>query len=230
MKQTAEIFFSDNAVDFDSHYESNPEFRERFEVWTTLLDKYTDNTQEVLDLGCGSGVFSFYLAGKGVSVTGIDGAKNMIELCQKQKAKSGLQNINFIQSQIPVDPSLKKKKYDVIFSSSVLEYIPDFDQALKDAKNMLIPGGIFIVSMPNMNSWYRKLESLSFKLVKYPRYLSYVHNKLTPHTFNKKVERLGFKVLSYHYYAVPRSGFAKKILPLSAGSSLFVSVFRKNPE
>ena len=59
-------FHNDRALEFDSRYALSKAFQERFHVWTGLFDRYVTPTDQVLDLGCGSGVFSHYLAEKGL--------------------------------------------------------------------------------------------------------------------------------------------------------------------
>jgi 2-polyprenyl-3-methyl-5-hydroxy-6-metoxy-1,4-benzoquinol methylase len=228
MKPSAEGLFSDTAVDFDSYYGTSGVFKERYQVWTALMDKYLIPPGKVLDLGCGSGIFSFYLASKGFKVTGVDGAVNMIELCRQKQQKLGFENAAFILSKIPLEESLKKVQFEYIISSSVLEYIEDLDQVLQDVYSMLKPGGIFMVSMPNRQSWYRKFEQISLKLINRPIYLKYVHHIFSPKDFNAKLTRRNLQLIHSQFYA--GQGIWKNLLPVSAGSTLFISVFKKPHE
>ncbi|HED36915.1 MAG TPA: class I SAM-dependent methyltransferase, partial [Ignavibacteria bacterium] len=50
------------ASEFDEKYSNSKYFKERFIIWKRFIDKYSNHNYSVLDLGCGSGTFTFYLA------------------------------------------------------------------------------------------------------------------------------------------------------------------------
>ena len=122
-------FFSDNAQQFHGLYEATPEFRERSQLWQSLLDRYAPRNGLSLDMGCGSGVLTFYLAQMGGQVIGIDGAPDMIAFCQAEQRRRGATNVQFLQAQLPEDvPQLTPA--DLVISSSVVEYIDDLDAVI----------------------------------------------------------------------------------------------------
>ena len=225
MKPTADNYFSDTAEEFDSGYKYSTAFKERFKVWTDLWPKYLPVAGKALDLGCGSGIFSFTLATKGLQVTGIDGAANMIALCNNKKDDLRIQNAEFIASKIPFDKSILPTPYDVVISSSVLEYIEDIDRVLADVYAMLKTGGIFIVSMPNRQAVYRNLERIAYKLIHRPKYMKYVRHVVYKNDFNNKIASLGFDLLHSGFYG--RQNKMSAFLPEAIASTLFVSVFKK---
>ena len=225
MKPTADNYFSDTAEEFDSGYKHSPAFKERFKVWTDLWPKYLPLTGKALDLGSGSGILSFPLATKGLQVTGIDGAANMIALCNSKKDALRIPNVEFIASKIPFDQSILPTPYDVVISSSVLEYIEDIDRVLADVYAILKPGGIFIVSMPNRQAAYRKLERIAYKLIQRPKYMKYVQHVVYKNDFNNKIANLGFDLLHSQFYG--KQNKLSSFLPEAIASTLFVSVFKK---
>lgn len=54
------------------------------------------NGAEILDVGCGPGVYTLYFAKKGAKVTGIDISRNMIELTRKRLLDAGVKDFNLI--------------------------------------------------------------------------------------------------------------------------------------
>ncbi len=59
MKETDAVDWHTNfAATFDAGYKCKADFIERLEVWTGLIDRYSNADFQVLDIGCGSGVFS----------------------------------------------------------------------------------------------------------------------------------------------------------------------------
>ena len=58
MNNTSAIAFHDAiALEFNSKYRHSKAFRERFQVWTTLFDRYIPPATRVMDLGLRVGYF-----------------------------------------------------------------------------------------------------------------------------------------------------------------------------
>ena len=58
----------------------------------------------------------------------------------------------FIQDFVS-KPSIKNKKYDIIFSTSVIEHDEDDESFIKSVDRLLAPGGVFIMSCDFKNGW-----------------------------------------------------------------------------
>ncbi|GAB3553619.1 class I SAM-dependent methyltransferase [Spirosoma fluminis] len=215
------------AHEFASRYESSAAFQERYRVWTAFFEQYIVSGNHVLDLGCGSGVFSRYLAGKGCLVTGIDGSEPMISLCRRTKTSPMLQY--YVQT-IPLENAGAYAGQDVIIASSLLEYIDEMAIVLQQIDQMLKPGGLLLVSMPNRQSLYRRMERLLFQLTGYPRYFAHLRNVSTAALLNQQLTELGFEVLDVAYFSGtdPLSTLLKRLLPKEYVNNLFVSVYRKS--
>lgn len=85
---------------------------------TRKLKKY--QVKKVLDLGCGSGWLSIFIAKYGFDVTGIDIAKPAVEL-GKQWSKEDNVNVNFLVGDMFNLP-FKEKSFDAVICNSVLEH------------------------------------------------------------------------------------------------------------
>ncbi|MEX0764806.1 MAG: class I SAM-dependent methyltransferase [Nitrosopumilaceae archaeon] len=112
--------------------------------------------KKVLEVGCGTGFFSYLAAKKGADVTGIDYSSKGIEIAQK---KYHLPNLRFEKMNV-VDV---KGTYDVIVSIGVLEHMDDPLKTLRLLKKHLRPDGRIIITSPNwtnprgyvlMTLWY----------------------------------------------------------------------------
>lgn len=226
--QNAIDFHSETAVEFDEKYVKSAQFQQRYEVWKTLFEKYIKPEMNVLDAGCGSGIFSIYLALKKCIVVGVDGSEKMIELCEKYSRAKNLE-ILFLQTILPFENVDNFSKQDVILCSSVLEYIADYEKVIQQFRDLLNPKGILIISMPNKESWYRKIEKYIFKFTGKPAYYQYIQSILTENDFSKRLSNYGFELQELNYY--PNTTIFSRLLKMVGvneknTNNMFVGVYK----
>ena len=221
-------FYSKHAQKFVDHYLVDVDFRERYGLLALLLDRYADGAGTACDMGCGPGLFSFYLARRGVATTGIDGSAKMIEICEEKKKAEGVENVRFFQAVLPC-PDMRLAPVDILLCSSLLEYIDDLDAMLDWFAGLLNPNGTLILSMPNAEGLYRHYERLKHRLARPSGYYSLVRHVLTLKQTIRLLERHGFvcRESLYHGRAPRLSRLASVVLPPRYSDNLFVGVFGK---
>lgn len=134
---------------------SNKNFTYRLHI--EVINKYLHMPhQNILDIGCGTGTLTFFLAQKGHKITGIDISQNAIDLCKKNAKEIGLNNIRFSQAEFP-NISLVKNTFDMIIFTEVIEHIKDDNLAIRRIADLLKPGGILILSTPSVSAPLHKL-------------------------------------------------------------------------
>ncbi len=230
MNPTVTDFYSETASHFNHKYQTSATFIERYEVWTDLFKKYIKPSDYILDLGCGSGVFSKYLAERGSNVLGIDGSEKMIDLCRNANTRSS-PNLNYQLQTLPFEDNfVEKNQFDVIISSSVIEYIEQDTLLLEQIYSLLKPQGIVMISFPNSNSIYRKIERIIFKMTGKPAYYKFVKRLYCEELITKKLASIGFKQEEIHYYPSQNTvlRMLNLFLPKPWTATLFVGVYRKN--
>jgi ubiquinone/menaquinone biosynthesis C-methylase UbiE len=99
----------------------------------------------ILDLGCGPGLYTEILAEMGHTITGVDISKNSIEYAQKSAKDKGL-NANYINANY-LEINLESDKYDlvVLIYTDLGVLLPgERDNLLKMIYRVLKKGGTFI--------------------------------------------------------------------------------------
>lgn len=101
--------------------------------------------KRVLDIGCGEGYGSNYLAGFAKEVVGIDYDKEIINYANNKYKKNNL----ILLAVDAKRQGLLNDKFDIICSFQVIEHIKDTKLLLENIKNLINDTGIFICSTPN---------------------------------------------------------------------------------
>jgi 2-polyprenyl-3-methyl-5-hydroxy-6-metoxy-1,4-benzoquinol methylase len=223
-------YFSSNAELFGSFYDTAPEFIERLEVWKRLLDQYCRPGERTLDVGCGTGVFTFYAATKCAEVVGIDAAAGMLEIAERRRNELKLSNVSFVQAVLPDFDHGSLQPFDLLISSSVVEYVPDLDATLLLFHQLLKPRSKLIVSMPNSWSMSRVHQRLKRALTGEDANMPFVRHFSSPAMLSQNLARFGFQLRERHYYSnqtrLSRLGRSLR-LPSHLTADLFVIVMER---
>ncbi|WJI10165.1 class I SAM-dependent methyltransferase [Methanobacterium sp. CWC-01] len=115
---------------------------------------------KILDLGCNTGILSFYMAKKGCEVLGVDLASNAIESAKINKRHHKIENVQFESIDFILDWK-KEKEFDLILCNQVIEHIPRDDLFLNKIFLSLKEKGDLILFTPTS---YSSLAILSKKL------------------------------------------------------------------
>jgi SAM-dependent methyltransferase len=151
-------FFDAEAAQWTDRYARDVRFHRRLEKITALIERVAPHPARALDAGCGSGVFSRYLASQGWDVTSFDTSPEMIE---EAKSASDQFSIKFLHASVE-SFSTDDRSFDLILSLSMLEYLEEDEVAIEKFSKLLKPGGILIVSVPNQKGLLRIIEGVVF--------------------------------------------------------------------
>jgi SAM-dependent methyltransferase len=100
--------------------------------------------KEILELGCGEGIYAATLLRAGCSsYTGIEGSRNMARLAQDRLENTSGTVINSLIEEYEYTPD----RYDIIISRLVLHYIEDLSTVLSRIRTSLKPEGRLVISL-----------------------------------------------------------------------------------
>ena len=178
--QKPEIYTKGTAVMWTDEYISkqlldvhlNPDVdlasRKQSTIDTTIdwiLSKAPKQNMDILDLGCGPGLYTERLAMKGHSVTGVDFSKVSIEYARKYAEENKLnityRNQNYMELR---DENL----YDLvilIYTDFGVLYPTDRDMLIKNIYRALKPGGLFIFDVLNDKDIEKKTTAKTWESV-----------------------------------------------------------------
>jgi ubiquinone/menaquinone biosynthesis C-methylase UbiE len=100
---------------------------------------------DVLDIGCGSGYGTAALAEYASSATGIDLASEAIDYARAHYDRPGLTYLTGSATDLPFPAA----SFDLITAFEVIEHLNDPAKLLAEARRVLRPDGVFLVSTPN---------------------------------------------------------------------------------
>lgn len=131
------------------------------EYFDIVDDSIINKETIVLDVGCGSGRWDYYLADKVKSIEAIDPSDAVVTASQMLQEKN---NIRVTQASVGNIP-FNDESFDFVMSLGVLHHIPDTQQAVNDAVKKLKKGGHFLVylyySLDNRGFFYKLLFRIS---------------------------------------------------------------------
>ena len=99
--------------------------------------------RDVLDLGCGTGRHTAWLAETGARVTAVDFSERMLE---RARAKVSAADVRFIVHDLHEPLPLGDASFDALVSGLVLEHLRDLERFFGEAHRVLRPGGRAVVS------------------------------------------------------------------------------------
>jgi ubiquinone/menaquinone biosynthesis C-methylase UbiE len=111
-----------------------------------IIDNYIGSTDQVLDVGCGSGLVSNLLASRHplANITAIDFSQ-ATEYAEHVKQTLDLNNVKFVQQDFALFDT--DQLYDTVICQGVLHHMPDWNTALPKLKSLVRSGGTLIVGL-----------------------------------------------------------------------------------
>lgn len=112
--------------------------------------------EKILDAGCGIGFYPLYLSTKSYSCYGFDISLNNIKKAKRLAESLKLKDIVFKEGNIYKIP-FKKKLFDKIVCSEVLEHIKNDKEAIKELARVLKNDGSLVTTFPSISKHNKEI-------------------------------------------------------------------------
>lgn len=162
-------YYLENADNLEWGFETGHISQERAGL---ILNNLTG--KKILDIGCGSGIWTDFLTNKGFEVAGIDFVSEFIQ--KAKKVRKG----KFIEAQAEKLP-FADKSFDTVLLINVLEHVDDDHQVLKEAGRV---GKRVVINVPQQTP-----KPLFQRGLLYKHYIDRSHQRV----YSKKSLRQLFK-------------------------------------
>lgn len=131
------------------------------EYFDIVEPQFLNNNIVALDVGCGSGRWSRFLASRVGFVESVD-PSNAVFVAKK--INESYSNVRISHAEVD-DLPFDDEQFDFVFSLGVLHHIPDTASAMQKCVSKLKPGGCFLVylyySLDNKSSFYKFIFHVS---------------------------------------------------------------------
>ena len=113
-----------------------------------LLDEAIPDDARVLDLGCGTGQMTIFLANGKRLVVGADLTRASLALAADAARRFSVERALFVETDLR-RPGLAEGRFDVVLSLGVLHHTPDPRAAFASLARLARPGGVIVVGLYN---------------------------------------------------------------------------------
>ena len=110
-----------------------------------VCSRYINSGWKVLDIGCGPGLTSCFLADMGCSVVSSDVSKLMLEQVEKDKGDRDIE----IRHGDVFDIPAQDNEFDAVTARMLMPHFPDWDKVLCQVSRVLRKGGYFVYDFSN---------------------------------------------------------------------------------
>jgi SAM-dependent methyltransferase len=117
-----------------------------------LLDRAVPGDARVVEVGCGTGQMSLFLATADRVVIGADLTRASLTLGAAAAGRFGIDKARFVETDLR-SPGLREGAFDVVYSSGVLHHTPDPRASFAALARLARPGGIVVLGL--YNAWAR---------------------------------------------------------------------------
>jgi ubiquinone/menaquinone biosynthesis C-methylase UbiE len=120
--------------------------------WNTFVRNFIGGVQDkkILEIACGRGQLSAFLAAQGARVTAADFSFGALEVIKRREGEGSFTAMNADATQIGV----KDKAFDIVISCETIEHVTEPLKALREFHRILKKGGKLFLTFPSYLNTY----------------------------------------------------------------------------
>ena len=147
---------------------------------------------QVLDLGCGGGFCSNYLAKHSFSVTGVDLSEQSLAIAARYDSTQSVRYLRADAYELPFADA----SFDAVIAMDFLEHVEDPARVITEAARVLRPGGLFFFHTFNRNLLARLviIKLVEWLLPKTPKNLHIYRMFIKPQELRQYCENCGLSI------------------------------------
>jgi SAM-dependent methyltransferase len=137
----------------DSYFRDIEQAKDRLEPYVHEFAEFSRwQDRDVLEVGCGVGTDSARFARHGARITALDLSATSVALAQERLDREGLDGavLRADAEALPFPDS----SFDLVYSWGVLHHTPNTEQAIREVKRVLRPGGEARIMLYNLRSLF----------------------------------------------------------------------------
>ena len=127
----------------DKYSKSPVKDQENYDRTLDCTRKHLSASDEVLEVGCGTGTTALLLAPSVKQITASDISSRMIEIAREKAVAQEVENVRFAHATL-FDEALEKESFDVVMGFNLLHLLEGIPGAVHRVAELLKPGGLFI--------------------------------------------------------------------------------------
>jgi dolichyl-phosphate beta-glucosyltransferase len=183
-KDIAKLYHADEDH-FSPYIEQEVVHRAYFQTKLKQVKELLDSRKNItlLDIGCLTGVLLNEAVSTGMKAEGLDISKDAVAYCRSR----GL--IAHQGTIADFSKKNKRKKYDVITAFEIIEHEYSPYTMVRSIYELLLPGGVILMSTPNHGSWWRVVMGKYWPGYTHPEHLYF----FDPTSLKNIVKQAGFR-------------------------------------
>lgn len=145
-----QLFWDIHSIVWDDYF-NHPEYQKNMKsLISCLVDKKKQDYEKIIDLGCGTGNYSFELAHKGFSVLGVDFSRKMVEKAIRKINDCIRNKINFQSLDINQPLPFSSNSFDHAICIHVFQVLKDPAFFLAQLQKIIKPNGYFLIVVKDL--------------------------------------------------------------------------------
>ena len=156
-----------------STYDSMSNKTRDIEATALIMSLQNIEFKSVLEIGCGTGKNTQWLAGKAEKVTAVDFSEEMLK---QAAAKTRKENVNFIKADVTGKWKFSQSDTDLVTCSLILEHISNINHIYEQASSVLKSGGHFYVGELHPCKQYKGVKANFERNENIYEIESFIHN------------------------------------------------------